>query len=332
MANTEIKSDKPVLTGLFRDRDSAERAYQSIADRGYGRDDVNVVMSDETRKRHFSGTTADGRADRARHQGGRRRRHRRRDRRQPRRHRRGDRRGRHDDRLARPRPGHRRAARRGDRRRRRRCGDRRHRRRADRLGHPGRARQGVRPGHPRRRHPDGRAPAQRRRRDLPGRLLEGQPRRARLPVRARPALGDLSLDQRLQRRAVGRGLRPEPRARPAAPRGRRLAPVRRHATVGSLTTGARAGTLRGGPAGRHRRRRRVLVVLGGDSRRRRCRRRRRRRRRLQPGGDVVADARVASRRRDRSCARPDRRARRAATARRCRARSSSVCQNGVARS
>jgi hypothetical protein len=49
---------KPVLTGLFRDRDSAERAYQSISDRGYTRDDVNVVMSDDTRRRHFSGTTA----------------------------------------------------------------------------------------------------------------------------------------------------------------------------------------------------------------------------------------------------------------------------------
>ena len=61
MATTTSTSDKRVLTGLFRDRDSAERAYQSITDRGYGRDDVNLVMSDETRQRHFSGTTADGR-------------------------------------------------------------------------------------------------------------------------------------------------------------------------------------------------------------------------------------------------------------------------------
>ena len=53
------KTDKRVLTGLFRDRDSAERAYQSIADRGYGREDVDVVMSDDTRRRHF--TTSDGR-------------------------------------------------------------------------------------------------------------------------------------------------------------------------------------------------------------------------------------------------------------------------------
>jgi hypothetical protein len=41
------------VTGLFPDRDSAERAYQGAVDRGYKRDDVNLVMSDETRERHF---------------------------------------------------------------------------------------------------------------------------------------------------------------------------------------------------------------------------------------------------------------------------------------
>lgn len=42
------------LSGLFRDRESAENAYRSLTDRGYSRDDVNVVMSDETRKKHFA--------------------------------------------------------------------------------------------------------------------------------------------------------------------------------------------------------------------------------------------------------------------------------------
>src|SRR5207342_1657483 len=56
----QMATHDPMLTGLFRDRDSAERAYQSISDRGYSRDDVNVVMSDDTRKRHFGGS-ADGR-------------------------------------------------------------------------------------------------------------------------------------------------------------------------------------------------------------------------------------------------------------------------------
>jgi len=55
-----MKNQDPMVTGLFRDRDSAERAYQSISDRGYSNEDVNVVMSDDTRKRHFSGTS-DGR-------------------------------------------------------------------------------------------------------------------------------------------------------------------------------------------------------------------------------------------------------------------------------
>ncbi len=47
-----------MMTGLFRDRDSAERAYGSLQSRGYGKDDVNLLMSDETRQRHFSDTTA----------------------------------------------------------------------------------------------------------------------------------------------------------------------------------------------------------------------------------------------------------------------------------
>ena len=48
-----MDDNKPLVTGLFRDRDSAERAYQSVYDRGYTKDDVNLAMSDETRRRHF---------------------------------------------------------------------------------------------------------------------------------------------------------------------------------------------------------------------------------------------------------------------------------------
>lgn len=54
MAN--VNKQAPLVTGLFPDRDSAERAYQDLSSRGYGNDDVNLVMSDETRKRHFSGS------------------------------------------------------------------------------------------------------------------------------------------------------------------------------------------------------------------------------------------------------------------------------------
>ena len=43
-----------LVTGLFRDRESAERAYGSLSERGYGKDDVNLMMSDDTRKKYFS--------------------------------------------------------------------------------------------------------------------------------------------------------------------------------------------------------------------------------------------------------------------------------------
>lgn len=47
-------SDSRLVTGLFPDRASAESAYNAASERGYGTDDVDVVMSDETRQRHFA--------------------------------------------------------------------------------------------------------------------------------------------------------------------------------------------------------------------------------------------------------------------------------------
>jgi hypothetical protein len=46
--------DPRMVTGLFGDSESVERAYQSVAQRGYDTGDVNVVMSDDTRRRYFS--------------------------------------------------------------------------------------------------------------------------------------------------------------------------------------------------------------------------------------------------------------------------------------
>ncbi|WP_192821578.1 hypothetical protein [Rufibacter sp. LB8] len=43
-----------MMTGMFRDRESAERAYNALHSRGYSKDDVNVIMSDDARKRHFA--------------------------------------------------------------------------------------------------------------------------------------------------------------------------------------------------------------------------------------------------------------------------------------
>ncbi|KAA9332497.1 hypothetical protein F0P96_12790 [Hymenobacter busanensis] len=47
------------LTSTFRDRQSAEKAYQSLSSRGYTTDDVNLLMSDDTRKTHFGDHTPD---------------------------------------------------------------------------------------------------------------------------------------------------------------------------------------------------------------------------------------------------------------------------------
>lgn len=43
-----------LITATFPDRESAEHAFESLTRRGYTRDDVNVLMSDETRRLHFA--------------------------------------------------------------------------------------------------------------------------------------------------------------------------------------------------------------------------------------------------------------------------------------
>ena len=42
-----------MLTGMFRDRESTESAYQSLRNRGYTEDEINVMMSDETRDKYW---------------------------------------------------------------------------------------------------------------------------------------------------------------------------------------------------------------------------------------------------------------------------------------
>jgi len=56
---TEVKENMAtnngrMLTGMFADRDSTEDAYDTLHKRGYTKDDINLVMSDETRKKNFS--------------------------------------------------------------------------------------------------------------------------------------------------------------------------------------------------------------------------------------------------------------------------------------
>lgn len=42
-----------LTTGLFKDQNSAETAYKSAMDMGYSSDEINVVMSEDTRKRYY---------------------------------------------------------------------------------------------------------------------------------------------------------------------------------------------------------------------------------------------------------------------------------------
>jgi hypothetical protein len=52
---SDIKTDlqSPIMTSSFRDRESAERAYDAVVARGYKNDEIHVLMSDATRKRLF---------------------------------------------------------------------------------------------------------------------------------------------------------------------------------------------------------------------------------------------------------------------------------------
>ena len=45
--------DSKMMTGLFRDRSSAERAFGCVTGRGYTKDDVSLLMSPDTRNRYF---------------------------------------------------------------------------------------------------------------------------------------------------------------------------------------------------------------------------------------------------------------------------------------
>ena len=53
--NNENKSGKKgMLTGMFSDRKSTEKAYNSMHERGYTEDEINLVMSKETHEKYFS--------------------------------------------------------------------------------------------------------------------------------------------------------------------------------------------------------------------------------------------------------------------------------------
>ncbi|WP_317174878.1 hypothetical protein [Pararhodonellum marinum] len=55
----ESTSEKRVLSGMFRDRESAERAYNTLSERGYSKDEINLVMSKETREKDYNENAAE---------------------------------------------------------------------------------------------------------------------------------------------------------------------------------------------------------------------------------------------------------------------------------
>ena len=52
--SVEVSGNSKTVTGLFKDSESVERAYEAVSQRGYGTADINVVMSDATRRHYFS--------------------------------------------------------------------------------------------------------------------------------------------------------------------------------------------------------------------------------------------------------------------------------------
>lgn len=47
-------SSAALVTALFKDGSGVERAYRAALARGYSQDEINLVLSEETRRRHFN--------------------------------------------------------------------------------------------------------------------------------------------------------------------------------------------------------------------------------------------------------------------------------------
>ena len=52
-SGTSEGKEPGMLTGMFTDRESSESAYKSLRDRGYSDDEISVLMSDDTRNKHY---------------------------------------------------------------------------------------------------------------------------------------------------------------------------------------------------------------------------------------------------------------------------------------
>ncbi len=53
MRTANTKENQGTITGVFRSRDDAEKAYNSLLARGYSSDQIILLMSDKTHREHF---------------------------------------------------------------------------------------------------------------------------------------------------------------------------------------------------------------------------------------------------------------------------------------
>jgi len=50
----ENNQNRVLVTGMFKDKASADRVYSTLHSRGYSNNDIHLIMSDDTRKKHFA--------------------------------------------------------------------------------------------------------------------------------------------------------------------------------------------------------------------------------------------------------------------------------------
>lgn len=57
--NNKTTNNQFTVVGLFKNKDSAECAFDALSERGYESDDADVIMSDKTRDQYYSGENAE---------------------------------------------------------------------------------------------------------------------------------------------------------------------------------------------------------------------------------------------------------------------------------
>ncbi|MBK8551567.1 MAG: hypothetical protein IPL53_11105 [Ignavibacteria bacterium] len=55
----DLNRNRSGLSGMFGDRESTEKVYDNLHQRGYAKEDINIIMSDSTRKKYFENETVE---------------------------------------------------------------------------------------------------------------------------------------------------------------------------------------------------------------------------------------------------------------------------------